>query len=237
MKEILCCIDCYILLIVINICGKRAATIKAFHRHWFTNFDESVTAMTIKVNYVDVENENEKLGKEEWQLTKRLGQLQARRRLLKKVLNQNEEGQKKWIVEVPQEALPHRNENKKRIDWKKHVLEMFQKYDLPMSTELLCNKIWLHFPEVPLNRRVVIQNVSSALSALQGSDQKLFRTRIKTKKGFIYGLKHFFNFDLELKPKHLIDWMREEGEEEDLIEATVTEIKKMKEAKKPVAVQ
>ena len=181
--------------------------------------------MTIKINYFDAMKEDERLGKEEWELIKMLRAVQARRRIVKKVIAENDEGGKSWIVELPAEALPPRSKGNKSVNWKKLVLQMFDLYKIPMSTELMCNKLWLYFPEVPLDRRSVMQNVSAALSALEAKDQKLFRTRNREKKGFIYGLKHFFDFNMNIKPHYRKQWKREEGEDETLINATDVEVK------------
>jgi hypothetical protein len=169
--------------------------------------------MSIKVNHADAKKLEDKLGKEEWQLTKQLRQLQARKRLVSKIIADNDEGGQSWIIEMPVEALETRK-NDTKVNWKKLVCEMFELYQIPMSTELMCHKLWLHYPEVGFDRRAVMQNVSAALSALESRDQKLFRTSYKEKKGFIYGQKHFFDFDLRLKPYYFQQWKREEGEPE-----------------------
>jgi hypothetical protein len=169
--------------------------------------------MSIKVNHVDAKKLERKLGKEEWQLTKRLRELHARKRVISKIIADNDEGGQSWIVEMPIEALETRR-NGTKVNWKKLVCEMFELYQIPMSTELMCHKLWFHYPEVGFDKKTVMQNVSAALSVLESRDQKLFRTRYKEKKGFVYGEKHFFDFDLNLKPYYFQQWKREEGESE-----------------------
>jgi hypothetical protein len=174
--------------------------------------------MGYKVNHIDAKSLDENYAKVEWELTKKLKSIQASRRLVKKAITMNDEGEKAWIIELPLEALPQRLTHEK-VNWKKLVMEMFERYQIPMSTELMCSKLWLHCPQVPFEKRSVAQNVSAALSVLEGKDRKLFRAKESGKKGFIYGLKHFFDLQLNLKPYYLAQYRREEGEMEEVAQA------------------
>ena len=128
--------------------------------------------MTIKINHIDAQNEDKRLGQEEWRLKKKLKEVQARRRIVQKAILENEEGEKSWIIELPITALPMRKAAKGKVNWKKLVWETFERYKIPMSTELMCHKLWLHYQEVGFDKRIVMQNVSAALSALETKDQK-----------------------------------------------------------------
>jgi hypothetical protein len=111
------------------------------------------------------------------------------------LINEHEERNREWIVYIPVDLI-NRNEPSasKRINWKKIVMEIIEKYNIPMSSDLLYNKIMISYDNVPANRNFVIKNISAALHYLSVSDNKLFRTKEKGKKEFIYGLKHFLTF-------------------------------------------
>jgi hypothetical protein len=168
----------------------------------------------IKINHFEAKQMEELTAKRQWQLEKELKQLQARRRRLKTLIDHNDHGAQNWVIEISEDLLEPRREGD--IKWKKLVMEVFESYQIPMSSELVCYKLWLHFPQVPFDKRAVLQNVSSALSSLEGRDGQLFRTKERGRKGYVYGLKHFFDFDFNLKSSYLRQYRREEGESEGL---------------------
>lgn len=142
-------------------------------------------------------------------------QLSQAKNLLKRIdylIQDHEENSREWIVKIPVDIVV-RNERTgaKRINWKKIIMELIEKYNMPMSSDLLYNKVLLNYDEVPTNRHFVLKNISAALHYLSMFDDKLFRTKEKGKKEFIYGLKHFFDFKGNLKQNYLSDYKRESG--------------------------
>jgi len=167
----------------------------------------------IKCNQKEVKDLEQRWREDEKRLEKELKAIRAKRRLIKRELEKNVD-EESGIITLPTEALADRKDNQeKTINWKRLVWQMFETYKIPMTSELLYHKLLLNCDEVPLDRKFVIRNISAALHYLEGKDQKLFRSKNSGKKGFVYGLKHFFDFNFNLKPDYLKRYRMEEGEE------------------------
>lgn len=169
--------------------------------------------MNFKCNYIDAKDQREILSRKEWALEKELASVRAKKRIVEKIINQNDKDEKNWILEIPLNILPERKGDGKRLNWKEMVWRMFELYKIPMSSEMLSHKLFFHYETIPFDKKLVIRNISAALHYLETKDQKLFRNKVPGKKGYIYGYKHFFDFNFTLKPEYYQKYQQEEGKE------------------------
>lgn len=165
----------------------------------------------VRINHLEVQELLRASNQHLWVLQKELKREAARGRKLQRLLEENDQGAQSWVLDVPRELLPARKLTARKINWKGLVLEVLELYDMPMTTDLLYQKLVLRYDFVPMDRVYVVRNVSAALHYLEARDEKLFRQKEEGRKGFVYGLKHHFGLDLKLKPYYLGRLRLEEG--------------------------
>lgn len=167
---------------------------------------------TVKYNHAEALSLSEEKRQLARSLEQKWRQAERESQELKKLLQQNDEGEQAWVLHLPVSLLPERKPSGRKINWKKLVIETISYYDMPMTTELLYHKLLLRYNYIPVNRQYVIRGISSALHYLYERDGVFFRQKDEGSRGFIYGHKWFFNHQLQVKPVYLRRLRLEEGE-------------------------
>ncbi len=140
-------------------------------------------------------------------LTEKIESLKRRIKSLKKILKEHDDYNPKWMMTVPVDLIAAYDSGDgqaaAKINWKKSILLMFDKYDLPMTSTMLFSKLLLNFKNVPRDRTHVLGNISAALHYLAFSDCKLVRIKRNGDKHYIYGQPGYFDLSGAMKEKYL----------------------------------
>jgi|GEM_PF-7018112 len=94
------------------------------------------------------------------------------------------------------------------IKWKEVVLAAIRTHNMPMNSQLLCEKFLQTMPYFKKDRRFVIKNISAALSVLY-NDGKLFRHPFKKRNDYLYGLIDFYDEHGMLKQEYYSKFKQE----------------------------
>src|SRR5215218_3499778 len=132
----------------------------------------------IKCNHIEAVNYAGKLKRDEKDTEHKLSVIKGSLRKLNGLIKNNDDGKRSWVIDLPVEILLRKSAPdgvKKTINWKKLVMEMINKYNMPMSSDLLYHKLIMNYEDIPVNRHFVIKNISAALHYLEAMDDKLFR--------------------------------------------------------------
>jgi hypothetical protein len=131
--------------------------------------------------------------------------LKERLTSLNKIIKQNEEGHQNWIVFLPHamtkgmsvlEVLEKTKTDKPK--WKNIALEVFETFNIPMTSDLMYSKAAQIFEDLPTDKANSIKALSTALIYLfQKGD--VFREKVNGSREFIYAKKEHFDFNGKLK--------------------------------------
>ena len=152
----------------------------------------------IKYNHIELKRLLESLQHSKIKLELQLVSISEKINFIKKVIENNDGGEKNWIIYLPEgisEELGVTNEVKKtkteRIQWKKIALDILKKYNYPMSSDLMYHKAKQIYHDLPKDHRLIIKSLSSALVYLH-SRGALFRQKLEGGREFVYGfINHF----------------------------------------------
>jgi hypothetical protein len=158
-------------------------------------------------SYLEIKKFVTGLESEKDSLTEKIESMKRRIKSLKKILKEHDEYNPKWMVTVPVDLIATYNSSDSqeaaRINWKKSILLMFDKYDLPMTSAMVFSKLLLNFKNIPKDRTHVLGNISAALHYLAFSDCKLVRIKRNGDRHYIYGQPDYFDLSGVMKEKYL----------------------------------
>jgi len=132
-------------------------------------------------------------------------------KMVSSAVNLNDRTERKWVIELPLDAFVQ-TADFKNFNWKKTAVDLITKYQVPMSSDLMYNKVIINFDAAPLSRRTVLQNISSSLHSLYKHDKILMREKDLKENAYIYGFREFFNEDGKLKTLFMKRYRMEKGE-------------------------
>lgn len=145
----------------------------------------------IKQNAFELKELKNSLEVRKSQIERNLNSVTERLGVLNDIIEKNDKIHQHWIVVLPasfietsDNALPLKH------NWKKIVMKILNRYDMPMTSEFMYNKVINQIEGVPDNRRFVLKNLSSALFYLAEKDNILIRKKISGKKEYLYGMQH-----------------------------------------------
>jgi hypothetical protein len=167
----------------------------------------------ITANHIEVISKRDRLEQRRNSLKRELESTEKNLQTLNVIIKKNDSLKQSWIVQVPIKVFQGTEDKTKALNWKKVVIELITRYDIPMNAELLYHKILMNYDELVPERRFVIKNISSALSSLEMTDKKLKRCKDANTRGYIYGLPSFFDSTGNLRSKYLNRYKHEHGEE------------------------